>query len=223
MNKASSSFITYSRPQYTNTEMAERAHSFAAFMNERRTVRTFNSEPIPDEVIKHLILTANSAPSGANKQPWTFCVVKDPTMKSEIRAAAEQEEHENYTRRMNENWLDDLEPLGTNAQKPFLEEAPALIVVMKQAYGIDSDNNREQHYYVNESVGIACGMLLAAIHHAGLVAVTHTPSPMMFLKRLLKRPKNEQPYLLIPVGRPHQHCKVPNISRKNYTDITAIY
>lgn len=215
--------ILYEHTPYNTEEMVKRSDSFYHWLNKRRTVREFSSEKFPLEIIFRIIEAANTAPSGANKQPWHFCVIENSETKKAIREAAEQEERENYQRRMSAEWLNDLEPLGTDENKPFLEEAPYLIVVMKKAYGLNEDGERLTHYYVNESVGIACGMLLAAIHNAGLVAVTHTPSPMMFLKRILDRPKNEQPYLLIPVGKPKEGAQVPSIRRKTIKEITTYY
>lgn len=191
--------------------MKARASAFRAEMTKRRSVRFFSPEPIPEGVIEDCIATAAQAPSGANKQPWTFAVVTDPALKTKIRAAAEEEEREFYSHRAPPRWLADLEPFGTTAEKPFLEIAPALIVVFAQKHG---EHAEERHYYVQESVGIACGFLLAALHHAGLAALTHTPSPMGFLQRLLARPDNERAYLLIPVGRPAADCLVPEIARK---------
>lgn len=215
--------ILYEHTSYNTEEMVKRSNSFYHWLDKRRTVREFSSEKFPLEIIFRIIEAANTAPSGANKQPWHFCVIENPETKKAIREAAEQEEKENYQRRMSAEWLNDLEPIGTDENKPFLEEAPYLIVVMKKAYGLNEDGERLTHYYVNESVGIACGMLLAAIHNAGLVAVTHTPSPMMFLKRILDRPKNEQPFLLIPVGKPKEGAQVPAIRRKTIKEITSYY
>lgn len=215
--------ISYTHPTYNADEMLRRATAFYKWLDSRRTVREFSSEPFPIEVIHQIIRAASTAPSGAHKQPWHFCVVSDPSTKKQIREAAEKEERENYERRMSEEWLEDLKPIGTDANKPFLEEAPYLIVVMKKAYGLNDAGEKQTHYYVNESVGLASGMLLSAIHHAGLVAVTHTPSPMMFLKRILGRPKNEQPYLLIPVGKPKEDTTVPDLKRKGLNEIASFY
>ena len=215
--------IAYAHPTYEAEEMMKRSTAFYKWLNQRRTVREFSKEEFPVEVIHQIIRAASTAPSGANKQPWHFCVVSDKNVKKKIRQAAEAEEQENYTRRMSDEWLEDLKPIGTDAIKPFLEDAPFLIVVMKQSYGLSGAGDKETHYYVNESVGIASGMLLAAIHYAGLVAVTHTPSPMMFLKRILNRPKNEQPFLLIPVGKPKEETEVPNIKRKTLSGIASFY
>lgn len=216
-------FISYSHETYPPEEMLQRSKDFYLWMNTRRTVRDFSSKAVPREVIDNLILTASTAPSGAHKQPWTFCVVSDPNIKSEIRKAAEKEEHESYTNRMSEEWLEDLKPLQTDWQKPFLETAPYLIIVFKKVYDLTSDGKKRNNYYVNESVGLACGFLLAAIHHAGLVALTHTPSPMNFLTSILKRPENERPFLLIPVGYPHEETFVPKLERRDLNQICSYY
>ena len=205
--------IRYERPQITLEEMIVKSREFFLEMDQRRTVREFDTRPIPLEVMENIILTASTAPSGAHKQPWTFCLVSDPEIKLKIRVAAEEEEKISYTSRMPNTWKDDLKPLGTNWEKPFLEDAPYLIVVFKQSFGM-VNGEKVQHYYVSESVGIACGFLMAAIHHAGLVAVTHTPSPMNFLSEILKRPSNEKPFLLIPVGYAKEETYVPDIRRK---------
>ena len=192
-------------------EMQTRSATMRAEMTQRRSVRFFSPEPIPPGVLEDCIATAAQAPSGANKQPWTFALVTDPALKSKIRVAAEAEESEFYGRRASPRWLADLEPFGTNAEKAFLEIAPALIVVFAQKHGSDPD---ERHYYVQESVGIASGFLIAALHHAGLATLTHTPSPMGFLQTLLGRPANERAFLLLPVGYPAEDCRVPAIVRK---------
>jgi nitroreductase len=193
--------------------MRDRARRFREEIESRRSVRDFDPDPIPDGVLEDVLRAASSAPSGANMQPWTFVVVRDAALKRAIREAAEQEERTNYGGRMSEEWIRALAPLGTDWRKEFLEIAPALIVVFKQEYGI-ADGEKVRHYYVNESVGIACGFLLAALHHAGLAALTHTPSPMGFLAKILQRPPNEKAYLLIPVGYPAHGCRVPAIERK---------
>ncbi|MDI1321696.1 MAG: nitroreductase family protein [Algoriphagus sp.] len=205
--------IRYERPQITPEEMIRKSREFYLEMDQRRTVREFDTRPIPLEVMESIIQTASTAPSGAHKQPWTFCLVSDPEIKRKIREAAEEEEKISYSSRMPDTWKDDLKPLGTNWEKPFLEEAPYLIVVFKQSYGMEN-GEKVQHYYVSESVGIACGFLLAAIHYTGLVAVTHTPSPMNFLSEILQRPSHEKPYLLIPVGYAKENTYVPDIRRK---------
>jgi nitroreductase len=191
--------------------MVEASRRFLDTMRKRRSVRAFSDEPVPVEAIRNCIETAGQAPSGANKQPWTFVLVTDAALKRRIREAAEEEERAHYGGRAPQSWLADLEPLGTDANKPFLETAPALIVVFARKYGESRD---DLHYYVNESVGIATGFLLAALHHAGFATLTHTPSPMKFLADILERPENERAYLLIPVGYPAEGCRVPDISRK---------
>jgi len=187
-------------------------------MARRRSVRAFSDRVVPRELIENLIATAGTAPSGANKQPWRFVAVRDPKLKSEIRVAAEAEEREFYTRRAPPRWLDDLSALGTDENKPFLETAPWLIAVFKLMHTDEGG----QVYYVDESVGIAVGMLLTAAHLAGLSTLTHTPSPMKFLARLLDRPANERPFLLIPVGYPTDECMVPDIPRKPLEEIMVV-
>ncbi|ANQ51099.2 nitroreductase family protein [Flammeovirga yaeyamensis] len=192
-------------------------------ISHRRSLREFSDKEVPREVIENIIQAAGAAPSGANKQPWMFCAVSNPEMKKKIRVAAEKEEYEGYHGRMSEEWLEDLKPFGTDWNKPFLEKAPWLIVVFKQVYEIDEMGVRHNNYYVNESVGLACGFLLHAIHEAGLVALTHTPSPMNFLAKELERPANERPFLLIPVGYPEKDALVPNIERKSLRQISQWY
>lgn len=191
-------------------------------MDKRRSVREFSDAPIADEVIDNIIRTASTAPSGAHKQPWTFCVVKDPEIKKAIRIAAEKEEKISYEQRMPQDWLDDLAPLGTDWHKPFLEIAPALIVVFKRNYEYLEDR-KANNYYVSESVGLATGLLIAAIHNAGLVTLTHTPSPMNFLKEILQRPDNEKPFLLLPVGKPMEGTMVPKLERKPLSEVMVRY
>jgi nitroreductase len=206
--------VPYTRERMTPEAMIASVRAFRDTLRLRRTVREFSSDPIPDEVLELAIEAASSAPSGANMQPWKFVVVTDPAVKREIRIAAEKEEYENYHGRMTEEWLRALAPLQTDWHKEFLEIAPALIVVFKEDYGIDADGGHVTHYYVNESVGIACGFLLAALNAAGLATLTHTPSPMGFLREILGRPKNEKAFLLIPVGYPAEGCRVPDIRKK---------
>jgi nitroreductase len=213
-------FVSYSRKSFGEEEMKTRSRHFYDWMDTRRTVRDFSDRPIPESVIENLLLAASTAPSGAHKQPWTFCVVKNPEIKKQIRIAAEKEEKESYENRMSEDWLKDLAPLGTDFNKPFLETAPYLIVVFKRIFEFEN-NKKHQNYYVTESCGIACGFLLAAIHDAGLVALTHTPSPMNFLSKILNRPENEKPFLLIPVGYPAEECWVPDLKRKELSEICA--
>lgn len=216
-------FEEYSKETYSEEEVIKRSREFYEWMNNRRTVRDFSDRPIPREVIDNILLTASTAPSGAHKQPWTFCVISDPNLKSQIREAAEKEEYQSYHGRMSPEWLEDLRPLQTDWHKPFLEVAPYLIVVFKKAYDINPDGTKRNNYYVNESVGLAGGFLLAAIHHAGLVALTHTPSPMNFLTKLLNRPENERPVLLIPVGYPADETYVPQLLRKSLEEVAFYY
>ncbi len=212
-------FVRHQPPNYPEAEILHRSEQFYHCLDQRRTVRDFSNRPVPRAVIDNLLRAASTAPSGAHKQPWTFCVVSDPTVKKEIRAAAEKEEYESYQGRMSEEWLTDIRPLQTDWHKPFLEDAPYLIVVFKKAYDLRPDGTKRNNYYVAESVGLACGLLLAAIHHAGLVALTHTPSPMNFLSRILKRPDNERPFLLIPVGYAAEETWVPKLKRKELAEV----
>ncbi len=205
--------------RYPEEEQRARARAFRQELGRRRTVRDFSNRPVPLDILEDCIAAAATAPSGAHKQPWTFVLVTDPVLKSRIRAAAEQEERAFYGHRAPERWLRDLQPFGTNASKPFLEIAPALIVVFAQKHGSDTD---ERHYYVNESVGIAVGFLLAALHHAGLATLTHTPSPMQFLADVLERPANERAFVLIPVGYPADGALVPSIERKPLSEVLVV-
>jgi nitroreductase len=223
MEETPFSFVPYQGTQFEPAEMLKRSESYFQWMNQRRTIREFSDRPVPLAVIENIVMTASTAPSGAHKQPWTFAIVADPAIKAKIRQAAEQEEYENYHGRMSEEWLEDLLPFATDWHKPFLELAPYLIVVFRKAYDLLPDGTQRKNYYVQESVGIACGMLLAAIHHAGLVALTHTPSPMNFLQNILQRPENERPFLLIPVGYPADDAQVPNLQRKEKADVMTIY
>ena len=211
---------------FSPEESAVRADEFLAMMRRRRTVRSFSSDPVPIGVIRDAIATAGTAPSGANQQPWRFVVIQDPATKRRIREGAEAEERESYTRRMSQEWLDALKPLGTSANKPHLEEAPYLIIVFEQVYGIDVDADGTQrkvkHYYPGESVGIAVGFLIAALHQAGLATLTHTPSPMAFLNEILGRPKNERPFVVLPVGYPAADCRVPTITKKPLDEILEL-
>ena len=202
-------------------EMLRRARSFYETMNKRRTVRFFSSEPVSRDVIELAIGAAASAPSGANKQPWHFVVVDSAPLKREIRVAAEQAEQEFYAQRATPEWLADLAPLGTDWRKPFLEEAPYLIVVFQRLYELKPDGSRAKLYYTSESVGLASGLLIAALHQAGLVTVTHTPAPMGFLAKVLQRPVNERPYLLLPVGLPAADATVPEIQRKALDEVLS--
>ncbi|MCH8317782.1 MAG: nitroreductase family protein [Bacteroidetes bacterium] len=214
--------IDYHREIYPEHIMLERSQEFYQWTDLRRTVRDFSDKPVPKKVMENIIMAASTAPSGAHKQPWTFCLVEDPKLKSAIRKAAEEEEYKNYHGRMSEEWLKDLNPLQTNWDKEFIDIVPWLIVVFKRAY--EKVNGKiKNNYYVSESVGIAAGFLLAAIHHAGLVALTHTPSPMNFLNKILKRPDNERPFLLIPVGYPADNVKVPDLKRKQLKEVLVYY
>lgn len=211
--------IPYHRERLSPDAMREAARTFLDTIRLRRTVRDFSPDPIPDDVIATCVEAAASAPSGANLQPWKFVVVRDAEIKRRIREAAEKEEYENYHGRMPEEWLRALAPLQTDWHKEFLDIAPVLIVVFKEDYGIAADGSHVTHYYVNESVGIACGFLLAALNAAGLATLTHTPSPMGFLREILGRPKNEKPFLLIPVGYPAPGCMVPDIEKKPLAEV----
>lgn len=208
---------------FETEEMLARTRAFYHNLDRRRSVRSFSDRDIPRNLIEDLIKTAGTAPSGAHKQPWTFCAVSNPAMKTQIREAAEEEERELYEKRISDRWRKDLTPLATDANKPFLEIAPWLIVVFKKAYDLDENKDKNTNYYVNESVGIACGLLITAIHQAGLVTLTHTPSPMNFLTKLLKRPENERAFLLLPVGYPADEVYVPNLQRKPLDAISEFY
>jgi nitroreductase len=215
-------FIPYSIPRPTESEICDRAESFYKLMDTRRSVRFFAPDPLPDGVLEHIVQTAGTAPSGAHKQPWFFAIVTDPTIKHAIREAAEAEEKLNYEQRFTDEWKEDLAPFGTDDIKPYLDIAPAIIVVFKESYRV-IDGEKKNNYYVNESVGIAAGMLIAAIHHAGLATLTHTPNPMKFLNEILDRPKNEVPILLMPVGFPAIDCVVPELTRKSFIEIAKLY
>ncbi len=215
--------VNYQGYEFSEVEMIKRSAAYYEFLNSRRSVRHFSDKPVPRELIENLIKAAGTAPSGAHKQPWKFCAVADPGLKTRIREAAEIEEKENYENRMSERWLRDLAPLGTDTNKEFLEIAPWLIVVFKEVYELDDQGARQNNYYVNESVGIACGMLISAIHHAGLMTLTHTPSPMNFLADLLKRPENERAFLLLPVGYAANDALVPDIKRRSLGEISKFY
>ena len=212
--------LRYEKP--AEADVAARARRFYEEMNRRRTVRDFSPEPVPAEVIEELVRAASTAPSGAHRQPWTFVAVSDPEIKRRIRVAAEREERENYSGRMPDEWLQVLEPLGTDEHKPFLEIAPWLVVLFRQNHGVGPDGELVRHYYVAESVGIAAGMFLTAVHQAGLVALTHTPSPMGFLREILERPANETACLLMPVGYPADGAQVPDLRRKPLEDVLIL-
>jgi nitroreductase len=186
-------------------------------------VREFSSEPVPLKVLENLIQTASTAPSGAHKQPWTFCVISNENLKSKLRSMAEEEEFKSYNGRMNEEWLNDLAPLGTDSQKEFIDVAPWIVVIMKRVYENGPNGEKQNNYYVSESVGIAAGFFLMAVHNAGLVALTHTPSPMNFISKALNRPGNERPFLLIPVGFPAENARVPKLKRKSLDEVMELY
>lgn len=215
------SFVPYRPRTFDPDEMQTRSQEFFQWAQTRRTVRKFSPRPVPRKVIENIIRTAGTAPSGANKQPWTFVVVSDPTEKARIRVAAEAVEKKFYESRISNAQKEALIPLATNWEKAFLTEAPYLIVVFRQDFAIDEHGQKHPHWWVKESVGIAIGMLIMAIYHAGLVTVTHTPAPMKFLQDLLKRPPNEKPYVLLPVGYPHKDVTVPNIAKKALSEIAV--
>lgn len=214
-------FVPLRFHEYTPSEMLERSRAFHEEMARRRTVRHFADRPVPEEIVKNAIKTAGTAPSGAHKQPWMFVLVGDLEVRSRIRRAAEAEEKDNYERRMPQAWLEDLAPLGTDWRKPFLTSCPWLIVVMAQTYAA-TPRGLAKHYYVQESVGIATGFLLAALHHAGLATLTHTPSPMGFLREILLRPDEERVFLLVALGYPAPRCEVPDLARKPLDRILVI-
>lgn len=211
-----SSYVRYPEPQ-----MRERAADFLAELRRRKSIREFAEEAVPMDVIEHCLLAAGTAPSGANHQPWHFAVVTSPALKQRIREEAEIEERDFYEHRASQEWKDALAPLGTDASKPFLEEAPVLIAVFGQKHTLMDDGSSVKNYYVPESVSIATGFLIAALHHAGLASLTHTPSPMKFLNELLQRPANEKPYILLVVGYPKASCMVPNIRKRGLRDIAS--
>jgi len=214
--------MKYQPERVSPQDMLKRSHDFLEKMKTRRSVRQFSSDDVPLDAVINCIAAAGTAPSGAHKQPWSFCLVTDPEIRKRIRVAAEAEEYKNYNGRMSQEWMKDLEPFDTNEIKPFIEDAPGLIVVFKHSYGT-GQSGKSQNYYVNESVGIAVGILLTALHEIGLVALTHTPSPMKFLAEILERPENERAYLNIPFGFPSDNCEVPNLNRKDINDIMIKY
>ncbi len=212
-------FVPLHFSRCTDEELKQRARDFYESMRRRRSVRAFSDDPVPRECIEYAVRTAATAPSGAHQQPWRFVIVDDPELKHKIREAAEEEERINYEQRFPDAWLQALARLGTDEHKPFLETAPYLVVVFKESHGIDPNGRKITHYYVNESVGIACGLFIAALHTMGLVTLTHTPSPMGFLSKLLGRPANEKPYILFPVGFPEAGATVPDLARKPLEDV----
>jgi len=212
--------LRYERPEAA--AQFEASRQFLERLSSRRTVRTFSTEPVPVELVANAIAAAGTAPSGAHQQPWTFVVVADPELKRQLRAAAEEEERRNYDGRMSQEWLEALAPLGTDDVKAHLEDAPFVIVVLEQVYGLRADGAKVKHYYARESVGIAVGFLLASLHEAGLVALTHTPSPMGFIRELLGRSANERPFCVIPVGYPAPGALVPDLHRKPLSEIMVV-
>lgn len=216
-------FHTLDFEMLSTGEQLERSREFLARLRTRRTVRHYAKTPVPEELIRNAVAAAATAPSGANQQPWTFAVISDPALKRQIREAAEAEEREFYERRVTDEWREALAPLGTDWHKPHLEDAPYLIVVFKHAYGFNAEGERVKHYYVDESVGIAVGMLLASLHLAGLATLTHTPSPMKFLSEILQRPENERAMMIIAVGYPAEDAEVPAIAKKPLEEVYIAY
>jgi nitroreductase len=209
--------------EYPPEEMLRRAEDYRAEVQRRRTVRQFSNRPVARRVIEECLIAAGTAPNGANLQPWHFAVVGDPDIKRQIREGAEKEEYEFYHQRAPQTWLDALAPFGVDEHKPYLEIAPYLIVIFAQSYGVLSDGRKVKNYYVNESVGIATGILITALHHSGLVTLTHTPSPMGFLNQILNRPPNERPYLILVVGYPDEAAQVPEIAKKSLDEIATFF
>jgi nitroreductase len=212
-------FVPLEFERLDEREQLARSRAFLAEMQRRRTVRAFSTDSVPYELVANAVAAAGTAPSGAHQQPWTFVVVSDQDVKRRIREAAEEEERRSYESRMPDEWLEALRPLGTDWRKSHIEDAPYVVVVFEQAYGRRADGSKVKHYYVKESVGIAVGLLLASLHDAGLATLTHTPSPMGFLREILERPENERPYVLIPVGYPANGCTVPELERKPLDEI----
>ena len=214
------SFVPYRPERLAPDEMRRRAADFHDRMASRRSVRSFSSDPVPRDLVETAIRTASTAPSGAHRQPWRFVLVGDPAVKHRIRQAAEAEERENYEGgRLPDDWREALEPLGTDWHKPFLEDAPWLVVVFEERYGVEPDGSRRHNWYVKESVGIACGLFIASLHSMGLATLTHTPSPMRFLSEVLGRPDNERPFVLFPIGYPSADCTVPDLDRKPLDEV----
>ena len=207
--------------EYPVEEMRQRLNDFYTEVNRRRTVREFSDRPVPRDIVETALMAANTAPSGANLQPWHFVAVSGTATKRKIREAAEIEEREFYEHRATPEWLAALEPIGTDSNKPFLETAPYLIAVFLQKFGVLEDGRKVKHYYPTESTGLATGILITALHHAGLVCLTHTPSPMKFLNEILGRPKSERPFLLLVTGYPADDAEVPDINRKSLDEFTS--
>jgi iodotyrosine deiodinase len=218
---AKADFVPLDFHRRSEPAMLERARDFHAEMDRRRTTRAFSREPVPRELIERAILTAGTAPSGAHQQPWTYVVVSDPETKRRMREAAEEEERKNYDGRMPPEWIEALAPLGTDAVKEHITDAPFVVVLFRQMYGVRDDGTRRTHYYTTESCGIAAGLFIAAVHRMGLATLTHTPSPMGFLRNLLGRPENEKAFLLMPVGYPAADATVPDLRRKPLEEISV--
>ncbi|MEP1096522.1 MAG: nitroreductase family protein [Cyclobacteriaceae bacterium] len=214
--------VRYTRDTYPLEEAENRSKEFYKWLDTRRTVRDISDKPVSKELINNLIMAGSTAPSGAHKQPWTFCAISNSELKKKIREAAEKEEYDSYHGRMSERWIKDLKPIGTDWHKPFIEEAPWVIIVFKRVFEREN-GEKNNNYYVNESVGIASGMIISAIHKAGLVTLTHTPSPMNFLTKILERPENERPYLLLPIGYPKEEVYVPDLQRKELDEVAVFY
>lgn len=215
--------VLYQHDSLSIDQMEQKSEEFYQWIDKRRSIRDFSDREVPKSVIKNIIRSASTAPSGAHKQPWTFCAVSNKDLKHQIRIAAEAEEKETYENRMGERWKNDLAPMATDMYKPFLEIAPWIIVAFKRPFEYDKEGKKKNNYYVNESVGLACGMLITAIHNSGLVTLTHTPSPMKFLTRLLKRPDNERAFLLLPIGYPKDPVYVPDLKRKSLDQVAVFY
>lgn len=216
-------FIPYKQDSITDEQMLENAKAFYEKLDKRRSVRDFSDKPVPKEVMENLIMAGSTAPSGAHKQPWTFCLISNKELKAKLRELAEEEEKKSYGGRMSEEWLEDLAPLGTDWVKEFIDVAPWIVVIMKRVYEYNEDGSKHNNYYVSESVGLAAGFFLVAVQNAGLVALTHTPSPMNFISKALNRPENERPFLLIPVGHPSENAEVPDLTRKSIEEVIQYY
>ncbi len=213
-------FIPYRRDRFPADEMSRRANDFFELIDTRRSVREFSPDPVPRELIETAIRTASTAPSGAHRQPWKFVAVSDPAIKHRIRVEAEAEEKETYSNRMSDEWRQALAPIGTDWRKPFLEVVPWIVVCFEELYKVDDEGNKSKNYYVPQSVGLACGFFIAALHNMGLATLTHTPSPMKFLNNILGRPVNEKPYILFPVGYPAPDATVPDLARKPLEEVS---
>lgn len=216
-------FIPYKQNTISDEQMLENSKAFYEKLDKRRSVRDFSDKPVSKEVMENLIMAGSTAPSGAHKQPWTFCLISNKALKAKLRELAEEEEKKSYGGRMSEEWLEDLAPLGTDWVKEFIDVAPWIVVIMKRVYEYNEDGSKHNNYYVSESVGLAAGFFLVAVQNAGLVALTHTPSPMNFISKALNRPENERPFLLIPVGHPSENAEVPDLTRKSIEEVIQYY